>query len=137
MSVDEYVVFSVYEEEFALPVYEVKEVIDYVKATQLPRMKEYYKGIINLRGELIPVIDLSMRFGIFSPHINGNHILIIETSERRTGVIVNEVKEVIELNNDYINNVSEELINEKYIAGIAKLKNRLLVVISLKTLLEE
>lgn len=137
MSVDEYVVFSVYEEEFALPVYEVKEVIDYVKATQLPRMKEYYKGIINLRGELIPVIDLSMRFGIFSPHINGNHILIIETSERRTGVIVNEVKEVIELNNDYINNVSEELINEKYIAGIAKLNNRLLVVISLKTLLEE
>jgi len=137
MSVDEYVVFSVYEEEFAVPVYEVKEVIDYVKTTQLPRMKEYYKGIINLRGELIPVIDLSMRFGMFDPHVNGKHILIIETSEQITGVIVNEVKEVIELNDEDIKKVSEELINEKYIAGIVKLNNRLLVVISLKTLLEE
>lgn len=137
MSVDEYVVFSVYEEEFAVPVYEVKEVIDYVKATQLPRMKEYYKGIINLRGELIPVIDLSMRFGIFDPHVNGKHILIIETLEQKTGVIVNEVKEVIELNDEDIKKVFDEFINEKYVLGIGKINNRLVVVLSLKTLLGE
>lgn len=137
MSVGQYVVFTVYKQEFAVPIYEIKEVINYVKATKLPSVEDYFKGIINLRGELISVMDLALKLCIINKEIDSKHILIVETEERRTGAIVDEVKEIIELSEENIKELPYEVIYKKYIMGMGKLDNRLLVVISLKTLLEE
>lgn len=137
MSAGQYVVFSICKEEFAVPINDVKEVINYVKATQVPKMHEYFKGVINLRNELIPIIDLALKLGIYDNETKSNHILISETSERRSGFIVDEVKEVTELSDKNIKTVPYKIIDKKYVIGIGKLDDRLLILISLKKLLEE
>lgn len=131
----QYVVFRLGQEEYAVPISQVKEITEYKQATRLPNYSPYVEGIINLRGKLIPVINLAQKLGIESDIITDKRIMIIDTEKRDVGIVVDEVKEVIRLQDNSIestkNNLTEGNINIK---GIGKYNGRLLILIDLKSL---
>ena len=63
-AVNQYLTFTLGEEEFALEIGKVREVLDYIQITRVPRMPEYMCGVINLRGNVVPVVDLKLKFGL-------------------------------------------------------------------------
>jgi len=96
-----YLTFQLSDETFALSVKYVINILEMCKITQVPRMPDYLKGVINLRGEVLPVIDMRMKFGLPPIEITKNTcILVLEISldelQTKIGVLVDSVSEVIE-----------------------------------------
>ena len=97
MSTEQLVVFQLANEEYALPISQVREIIQYKDVTRLPHTSEYMEGIINLRGKVIPVIDLALKLSLQTEKTLNKKVLIVEATEKDIGIVVDEVKEVIRL----------------------------------------
>lgn len=117
-----YTVFSLDQEEYASSVDNIIEIVENLPITPVPRSQEFVLGIINLRGEIIPIIDLEKRFGlIHESKTLSKHILIAEVNKIKFAVRVDEVKEVIKLQEDDIKPVPTTITNkisEKYLKGV-------------------
>jgi len=124
-----YAVFSLDKEEYASNVDNITEIVKNLPITPVPKSQEFVLGIINLRGKIIPVIDLEKRFGlVHDSKTLPKHILIIEVNKINFAVRVDEVKEIIKLSDDDIRPVPAAITNkisEKYLKGvyIEKAKN--------------
>lgn len=98
----QYLTFTVATEVFAIPISTIKEIIEYRKPTDVPMMPAYMRGIINLRGRVVPVIDLSVRFGRAASEVSRRTCIVIlevEQAEERhdIGVVVDAVSAVLEI----------------------------------------
>jgi purine-binding chemotaxis protein CheW len=94
----QYVVFSVDEQVYGIEILKIKEVVSYRKITSLPNVKGFIKGIINLRGIILPVFDLREKFNLPETTYTAFHsIIVMEILGRVMGVIVDEISDVIEL----------------------------------------
>src|SRR5439155_14130233 len=87
------VVFSLGEEEYALPITQVQEIIRYTEPRAVASEAAWIRGVISLRGKIIPVCDLSARLGLASEHANAQNIVVVETAAGTAGVIVDGVQE--------------------------------------------
>jgi Chemotaxis signal transduction protein len=134
-----FVVFRIGKEEYAVPISQVKEIINYRSPTTIPLDIESIVGVINLRGKVIPIIDLGKEIGIESENkpIKGEKIIIIEDTDGAFGVIVDEVEEVIKIGEDDIHKVNDIYERNKYITEIAKNDNRLIIIIDLNLFWKE
>lgn len=134
-----FVVFRIGKEEYAVPISQVKEIINYRSPTTIPLDIESIVGVINLRGKVIPIIDLGKEIGIESENkpIKEEKIIIIEDTDGAFGVIVDEVKEVIKIGEDDIHKVNDIYERNKYITEIAKNDNRLIIIIDLNLFWKE
>jgi len=99
---DQYLTFRLHEELYAFAILNVKEILEYGNVTQVPMMPDFIQGVINLRGEVVPVINLARRFGMESPPITKRSCVIIveiENGDQRQdlGVMVDIVSEVLEI----------------------------------------
>lgn len=130
------VVFKLGTEEFGASIDSVKEIrkMDDQKITVVPRTKEYIAGVVNLRGKIIPVIDLRLRFGMEKVVNESNRIIVIEVEDDVCGVIVDAVNEVIKIPSTSIEVATEMIsgINKDYIEGIAKIDSRLVILVNLQ-----
>jgi purine-binding chemotaxis protein CheW len=137
MSEEQVVVFKLSQEEYALPISEVREIINYSGLTKIPNAPLYMEGIINLRGNVVPVINLARKFE--RPFTMGDEpkVIIIETGEYNIGVIVNEVTEVMSLKDEDIEPIPAISKNNATVSGIGKIKDRLLILLSLKKLFSD
>jgi len=132
------VTFSIAQEEFGVEILKVQEIIRTLEITRVPRAPEFVEGVINLRGKVIPIIDLRRRFGMESKvHDKDTRIIVIEISKMIVGFVVDAVSEVlripastIELTTSIVSGVDSE-----YISGVGKLDDRLLIMIDLDKLL--
>lgn len=102
-----YLVFCLNGEPFSVPVQRVEEVLEYGRPTYIPRAPEYLRGIVNVRGRLIPVLDLRCRFGITPAEITTNNQIIIlnlnwDGETVPLGILVDDVEGVIDLDEDTI-----------------------------------
>src|SRR5512134_1263104 len=100
--VSQYLTFRLGEEVFALDITQVREVLDYTQITRVPRMPEFMRGVINLRGSVVPVVDLRLKFGMSATERTVNTCIIIAEvtiqSERTLlGALADSVQEVIDL----------------------------------------
>lgn len=132
------VVFSLEKEEFACDIMNVREVLKMLKVTPLPRSLEYVEGVINLRGKVIPVLDLRKRFGLPAVERTGDsRIIIIEVDDRMIGLIVDSVSEVVRLYNNQIQDAPEEVSGKinRLILGVGKIDDRLLIILNLEFIL--
>lgn len=127
------VVFSLAKEEYALPITKVHEINRLVSITQLPQTPEFMEGIINLRGRIIPVIDLRKRFALaIADYTDDSRIIVVGIGEQTVGIIVDAVTEVVRLHSDNIEPPPTTFaIASKYIQGVGKLDNRLLILLDL------
>ena len=136
--IQQYVVFSLNEQIYGIEVPKIKEVVSYRKITPLPNMVGFIKGIINLRGVVLPVFDLREKFNLSETTYTPFHIIIVmEISGRAMGVIVDEISDVVELSPDEVQ-ASSNLppdVQAEYIKGIGKKEHELIVLLDVDRLL--
>lgn len=127
------VVFTLAAEEYALPITKVQEINRIVAITKLPQTPDFMEGIINLRGRLIPVIDLRKRFFLaLADYTDDSRIIVVEIGKQTVGIIVDAVTEVVRLQSDSIEPPPTAFaIESQYIQGVGKLDNRLLILLDL------
>jgi purine-binding chemotaxis protein CheW len=130
------VVFRTGDAEYAVPLQFVVSIEKMGAATKIPHMPDYVKGIIEIRDELIPIIDLEYIFYQSCLKIDENARLIVIQSEKLSlGLLVNEAKEIIEIPEEKIKQVGLiSFANTAYISGVASLDHRLVTIINPETL---
>jgi purine-binding chemotaxis protein CheW len=132
------VVFVLAKEEFACNIADVREVLKMIRVTPLPRSLDFVEGVINLRGEVIPVIDLRKRFNLPSvERTDESRIIIVEVEERMVGLTVDSVSEVIRLSNKQIQEAPNQVAGEQtnLIMGVGKIDDRMLIILNLERIL--
>ncbi len=132
------VVFVMETEEFACGINNVREVLKMIRVTPLPRSLDFVEGVINMRGEVIPVIDLRKRFGLpEAERTDESRIIIVEVEERMVGLIVDSVREVLSLPNEQIQEAPSQVAGGKtdLINGVGKIDDRMLIILDLDRIL--
>ncbi|MDR3592702.1 MAG: chemotaxis protein CheW [Negativicutes bacterium] len=131
------VVFRLAKEEYGLPITKVQEINRLVPITKLPQTPSFMEGIINLRGRIIPIIDLRKRFGLaVSEHNDDNRIIIVEVKGQTVGIIVDAVNEVVRLLQSSIEPPPPSFVLDgQYIHGVGKMENRLLILLNIDSIL--
>lgn len=124
--------------EYGIDILSVHEILRIPEITRLPNAPEYIKGVINLRGNVIPVVDIRMRFGMPSaPVTELSRIIVVEIGEKLVGLMVDNVYQVIRLSRSRIDEPHEliEGISTEFINGIGRLQDRLIVILRLDNIL--
>ncbi|HEU0265422.1 MAG TPA: chemotaxis protein CheW [Geobacterales bacterium] len=128
------VTFRLGREEYGVEIRHVQEIIRAGDITPVPGAPEHVRGVINLRGRIIPVIDLRRRFGLSATtHSEKNRIILVEVGEKRLGALVDSVQQVIRFSSTITEEVPEEVtsVERGYVTGIAKLAGRLVIILDL------
>jgi purine-binding chemotaxis protein CheW len=121
------VVFSLGEEEYALPITQVHEIIRFTEPRSVASSDPSVRGVISLRGKILPVYDLATRLGVEHAEVSEAKIVIVETAEDMAGVVVDDVEEVITINGDQLDEAPTA--GGRGIDGIAKIGDRLVVLL--------
>lgn len=132
------VVFSLADEVYGVDIYKVREIIRVPAITRVPRTPEHVVGVINLRGGVIPVLDLRKRFGLPpGEEDDERRIVVAELGNQTVGVIVDGVSEVLEVDTADIDPPSEYVasVDTQYITGIVKTADKLIILLELENLL--
>lgn len=136
----QFVAFKLNNEEYAIEINSVEGILKYQEITKVPQTDEFILGIINLRGQVIPIYNLKKKFyGEDSNLLDETRIIIIRHQEVVIGVIVDSVSEVLKISEIDID-LTDSMFSDKKnntISGIGKLDDRLLMVINIKNLLSE
>ncbi len=132
-----YLTFSLSNESYGVDVLKVREIIRFLKITPVPQMPAYVKGVINLRGKVLPVIDLRLKFGLDAAEASERTCIVVVRvfaggHDITLGMIVDSVEEVINLNESEIEETPEfgAKLDTAYLMGMAKVKG------TIKTLLD-
>jgi purine-binding chemotaxis protein CheW len=130
------VAFTLGDEEYGIPITLVQEIIRHTPPRPIPGSAAHVEGVINLRGRIIPVVDLKRRFGISGEPSGDAKIVIVELDETTVGIIVDEVKEVITIDSEQTEPAPPGAASASadYIDSVAKLEGRLLVILDLELL---
>lgn len=133
------VTFHIGTEIYGLDILQVQEIIRMVEITRVPNADEYVKGVINLRGKIIPIIELRTRFGIeLSEYTNETRIIVLENEEITVGFIVDKVNQVTNIKNDTIESSPPmmEGIDSDYISGVSQQEENLIIILETTKILE-
>lgn len=136
----QFVVFKLGNEEYGVPITQVKEINRLTATTKVPRSPIFVEGIINLRGQIIPIIDMKKRFDLPLTEYTGDaRIIVIQVGSHTFGVEVDSVSEVLRINSSNIEPAPHIVcgIDSKYITGVAKVGERLLILLDLDKLLSD
>jgi len=132
------VVFQLGAELYGVEISRVHEIIRLQSVTKVPRAPSFVEGVINLRGKVIPVVDLRRRFGLpTSDHTRASRIVVVEIGDQVVGIIVDGVSEVLRVNTTTVEPPSPVVagIDSEYLHGIAKLSDRLVILLDLDRIL--
>ncbi|KXS41899.1 MULTISPECIES: chemotaxis protein CheW [unclassified Candidatus Frackibacter] len=132
------VAFRLNDEEYGVEILETQEIIEMQRITKIPNAPNFVEGIISLRGEIIPIIDLRKRFNLDISNEEEQRIIIVETEGNKVGMIVDEVKEVLSISKDTVKPPPKIAggINKKYLEGVIKIDDKLLVLLNLTKILD-
>jgi purine-binding chemotaxis protein CheW len=134
------IVFALADEEYGVEVEKVKTIERMMPMTRVPKTYDFVKGVINLRGVVVPVIDLRGRFGLpQSEYTDNSRIVIIAVNDMEVGLIVDSANDVIDVDTDLIQDPPEIVggVRAKYLQGVAKIGDRLLVLLNLMEVLSK
>lgn len=132
------VVFRLYGEEFGVEITKVREIIKPREITKLPHTADFIQGVTNLRGEVIPVIDLRLRFGVETTELTeSSRIIIVDINDNRVGLTVDDVAEVLRISEADIDPPPRMVagLKAEYLQGIGKIGNRLLILLDVDKIL--
>jgi purine-binding chemotaxis protein CheW len=121
------VVFTLGTEEYALPIRQVHEIIRYTEPRSVGAQSDWVRGVISLRGKIVPVFDLAARLGLSPDNDEGGKIVIVETATDMAGVIVDDVEEVLTVDEGQIDGVPAA--GTASIDAIAKIDDRLVILL--------
>lgn len=137
-----YLTFTLAEEEYGIGILKVKEIIGMMPITTIPRTPEFVKGVINLRGKVIPIIDLRLKFNMEAiPYSDRTCIIVVEIdSDKATvliGIVVDAVSEVLNIREDEIEDTPKfgTQLNTEYILGMAKIQKGVKILLNIDQVL--
>ncbi len=136
----QWVTFQLEEETYGINVMQVREVLRYTEIAPVPGAPDYVLGIINLRGNVVTVIDTRSRFGLMEGEVNDNtRIIVIESERQVIGILVDSVAEVVYLRSSEIDTTPSVGTDEsaKFIQGVSNRDGKLLILVDLNKLLSE
>ena len=133
------VTFTLGQEEYGVDISKVREINRLVEITHVPRAPGFVEGLINLRGNVVPIIDLRKRFDIKrSGDENQQRIIVVDVHGRTIGVIVDSVSEVLNLPAENIEGVPATIssgVNTQFLKGVGKIGDRLMLLLDLDSIL--
>ena len=134
------VTFKIAEEEFGVDILKVQEIIRMMPITKVPNAPSFVEGVINLRGKVIPVIDMRRRFGMAAAeHDSQTRIMVMDLQGQIVGFVVDAVCEVLRIKESTVEPPPAVVagIGSEYMRGVGKLEDRLLILLDLDRLLSE
>jgi len=133
------VVFKIGDEEFGVEINQVREIVKLVSITRMPKAPKFIEGVVNLRGQIITVIDLAKRLDLPSTgRTESTRIMVVEVGDNTVGMIVDSVSEVLRLSMDDIEDTPSLIdteVHEQYLRGVGKSEDRLLILLDLNEVL--
>ena len=137
-----YLTFALGSEEYGLEILKVREIICYMEITAVPQTPHYVKGVVNLRGQVIPVIDLRAKFGMEAAEVTEETcIIVVETSNSNrkfsTGIVVDRVQEVLDIAGEDIEGTPEfgSAVNTDFILGMGKIGDSVKILLDIDRVL--
>lgn len=140
MAAKQYVIFKLGSEEYGVDIMRVKEISEFKESTKVPNSPYFVDGIINLRGEIIPIINLKKRFNIESEGINSDtRIIVINLNEKNVGFVVDEASQVLRINDEDIDPAPEIIagVDRQYINGVGKIDDKIVILLDLEKILSD
>lgn len=132
------VIFKLGREEYGVSILQVQEIKRITDITRVPHTPDYIKGVINLRGSVLPVIDLKNRLNLSQQAITEDtRIIIVKVAELSIGMVVDAVSEVMTISQENIDSpdVVAGSVSANYLSGVGKLDNRLLILLNLEEII--
>lgn len=137
-SVHQYVVFKLNDESYGLLIEYVETIEKLTEITRIPNVPYYISGVINLRGEVIPVVDLRKRFQLEQMNsTEENRIIVLSFDDMSVGILVDSCSEVVSLDIEQIDNTYDLMssFEDDYIQGIGKFNDRMIIIVDIAKLL--
>ena len=134
------VTFRIGDEEFGVDILSVQEIIRLMQITMVPHAASFIEGVINLRGKVIPVVNMRTRFNMPALEHDGNtRIVVMEFNQKIVGFLVDGVSEVLRIPASTVEPAPPVVcgIGSEYIRGVGKLEDRLLILLDVDTLLSD
>lgn len=138
LGIRKFLVFKLESEEYAIDIQKITTIIEKdMSIARVPKTPDYLKGVINLRGEIIPVINLRKRFKLQEEDTKENRIIIVKLEDIAVGIIVDSVAEVVELDDNSIENITNigGPMSFDYIMGVGKIDGRIITLLHLEKLI--
>ena len=134
---DEFLSFRLGSEEYAIDILQVREIRAHERATPMPNSPDFVKGVINLRGAIVPIVDLRSKFGFPDATSASTVTIILSIAERAAGVVVDAVSDVVALAREQVKPAPElkSVIEDGFIRGIAPVDGRMLIVLDIQRLM--
>lgn len=134
----EYLTFLLGHEEYCLEILKVQEIRGYDAVTKIANTPDFIKGVVNLRGKIVPIVDLRIKFHLDTVEYDEfTVVIILSLNERTIGIVVDGVSDVIALKDDQIRDVPSLVTNidTKYIIGLATVESKMLILVDIEQLM--
>jgi purine-binding chemotaxis protein CheW len=135
---NEFLTFALGSEEYGVDILKVKEIRGYDAVTRLPDAPDYIKGVINLRGTIVPVVDMRLKFRLERADYTALTVMIVlNVADRVVGMVVDSVSDVVRLSDDQVRAVPEigATIDRQFLTGIGTLDERMLILLDIECLM--
>lgn len=137
----QFLTFTVGEEVFGVDIMKVREIKGWQEVTRLPNSPEYLRGVMNLRGVILPIFDLRCRFGLGLTAAESKHVIIIIALEKRSiGILVDAVSDILTVTGNEVKPApemeGESAIDEKYVSGLISVDQRMVILLDMERLFE-
>ncbi len=140
MSERQYVIFKLEEEEYGVNIMNIQEISEYIKCTEVPNSPDFIEGIINYRGNIVPVINLHNKFNI-NPIVitEDTRIIIFGLDSKQVGLLVDDASQVLTIDDTDIEEPPSIIMasGPKFISGIGKVQDNIIVILDLENLLSD
>ena len=134
----EYLTFTLGAEEYAIDILKVQEIRGYESPTTIANAPEFLKGVINLRGTIVPIVDLRIKFRVgkaeYTPF---TVVIILNIGKRVMGIVVDGVSDVIQLNADSLHPAPEfgSILDTRYLLGLGTVEERMIIMVDIEELM--
>ncbi|MBR6344258.1 MAG: chemotaxis protein CheW [Lachnospiraceae bacterium] len=138
--ITQYIVVNIGEEQYGVDISFIDNIVRMQSITRVPKVPSYLKGVINLRGVIVPVMSLRIKMGLEPDEITKDtRIIIIKTGHELVGIMVDSVKEVVNINSDEVEKVSFENRDEHsgYVMGVGKQDGALISLLDINAVFAE
>ncbi|MFO0389006.1 MAG: chemotaxis protein CheW [Alphaproteobacteria bacterium] len=135
----QFLTFTVDNEEYGVDIMTVREIKGWTETTRLPNSPEFMRGVMNLRGLIVPIFDLRIRFSRGNTNATPKHVIIIlAVKERNIGILVDAVSDILDVNEDQIKPApsSDTNVDAAFINGLISISERMVVLLDIERLFD-
>ena len=134
----EYLTFTLGKEEYGIDILKVQEIRGYEAVTRIANAPPFIKGVINLRGVIVPIVDLRIKFNLGDPSYDQfTVVIILNIGKRVVGIVVDGVSDVIQLNSDSLHPPPEfgSILDTRFILGLGTVEERMIIMVDIEQLM--